>query len=151
MKLLTKKIHTNQTINTIMKTLLKTLTLVHVITCLFIQAQTKTPTTKLEDFLGNYDGFTPPNKVEIKIGDYDDYAKFALVKKDDNTVIKTDGFFEETFNFKDGVLIKSNFANTEKLYFKYFPKLKKKLLVQEFDGRYTDDNLFMKTKKQLKK
>jgi len=70
-----------------------------------IFSQTKTSTTKLEDFLGDYEGYTPPNKVEIKIGDYDDYAKFALVKKDDSTVIKTDGFFEETFSFKDGVLI----------------------------------------------
>lgn len=134
-----------------MKLIEKTFLIFAMFTSIAIFSQTKTSTTKLEDFLGNYEGFTPPNKVEIKIGDYDDYAKFALVKKDDSTVIKTDGFFEETFSFKDGVLAKSNFVNTEKLYFKYFPKLKKKLLVQEFDGHYTDDNLFMKTKKQLKK
>ena len=53
--------------------------------------------------------------------------------------------------FKDGVLTKSTFVNTEKLYFKYFPKLKKTLLVQEIDGNYTGDNLFIKSKKQLKK
>ncbi len=134
-----------------MKLIEKTFLLFAIITSIAIFSQTKTAPIKLDDFLGNYDGFTPANKIDIKIGDNDDYAKFSLVKKDDATIIKTDGFFEEEFSFKDGVLLKATFANTEKLYFKYFPKLKKTLLVQEIDGSYTDDNLFMKTKKQLKK
>ena len=134
-----------------MKLFEKTFLIFAMFTSIAIFSRTKTTPTKLETFLGNYESFTPPSKIEIKIGDYDDYAKFALVKKDDTTIIKTDGFFEEVFTFKDGVLTKSTFVNTEKLYFKYFPKLKKTLLVQEIDGNYTGDNLFIKSKKQLKK
>ena len=103
-----------------MKLFEKTFLIFTMFTSIAIFSQTKTTPSKLETFLGNYESFTPPNKIEIKIGDYDDYAKFALVKKDDTTIIKTDGFFEEVFTFKDGVLTKSTFVNTEKLYFKYF-------------------------------
>ena len=129
-----------------MKLFEKTFLIFAMFTSIAIFSQTKTTPTKLETFLGNYESFTPPNKIEIKIGDYDDYAKFALVKKDDTTIIKTDGFFEEVFTFKDGVLTKSTFVNTEKLYFKYLKKIKKNILVKEIDGNYTVDNLFIKPK-----
>ena len=68
-----------------MKLFEKTFLIFAMFTSIAIFSQTKTTPTKLETFLGNYESFTPPNKIEIKIGDYDDYAKFALVKKDDTT------------------------------------------------------------------